>query len=150
MNDDFLKLRTSIKPELMRRVLFRGSFLGGFGVILMVASGAFLPVPVLSRWGMPIFLLSIGLIAVGMLPYRKLTRLEKNPDEIIISKDEQLVYLRKGKVVFTAPLSSINSCTYVDDESHYGIKITLKEGQEYFLPYFSERARSQIERYRAS
>jgi hypothetical protein len=150
MNDDFLKLRTSIKPDLMRSVLFRGSFLGGLGVILLAATGAFLPVPILSRWGIPIFLTSMGLIAVGMLPYRKLTRLEKNPDEILISEDEQFVYRRKGKVVFAIPLSSINSCTYVDDASHYGIEITLKEGQKYFLPYFTDRTRSQIERYRAS
>jgi hypothetical protein len=150
MNEDFLKLRTSIKPELMRKALFRGSLLGGTGVFLLVISGIFMPVPILSQWGIPIFLLAMLLIAFGMIPYRKLTRLEKSPNEIIISSDDLLTYCRKGKIIFQISLSSISSCSYIDDESVYGIKLILQEGQEIFLPYFTELAKSQIERYRAS
>lgn len=145
MNEDFLKLRSSIKSDLMKKALFRGSFLGGTGVIILLISGAFLPVDVLSFWGIPLFFLSMGLITFGMLPYRKLTRLEKVPDEIILSSKDLLVYRRKGKVIFTTPLSSISSCSYKDDESVYGIMITLKENEkEYFFPYFTERAAKSL------
>lgn len=145
MNEDLLKLRSSIKPDLMKKALFRGSFLGGMGVIILFFSGAFLPVHILSIWGIPLFFLSMGFITFGMLPYRKLTRLEKVPDELILSSKDLLVYRRKGKVIFTTPLSSIRTCSYKDDESVYGITITLSEsGKEYFFPYFSERAAKSL------
>ncbi len=150
MNKDFIKLRTSIKPDLMRKALFRGSLLGGSGAIILFLSGTFLRVQILSIWGLPLFFLSLGLITLGMLPYRRLTRLEKNPDGIIVSSDDLFIYRRKGKVILTTPLSMIISCEYVDDESLYGIKIKAN-GIEYFLPYFSERAsKSLIEQCHAS
>jgi hypothetical protein len=141
MNEDFLKLRSSIKAELMQKSLFRGSMIGGVGVIILFLSGAFLPVHALSVWGIPLFFLSMGLITFGMLPYRKLTRLEKVPDEILLSSKDILIYRRRGKIIFTTPLSSIKSCTYKDDESIYGIEISMKENSKtYFFPYFSQRS----------
>ncbi len=140
MNDDAIVLRSTIRPELMRRTLFRGSLIAGIGIIFLVLAGIFLPVGLLSLWGIPIYLFSLGLVTWGLLPYRKLTRLEKKPEKICISNDGLLTY--QNMII---PLLSIKSCEYIDDENRYGIKITLKgdlKGQ--FFPYFSERSFNTI------
>lgn len=167
---DVIKVRSSIKASLMRSVIYRGSIIASLGIGSMVYAAVFLPPEVLKKVGLPIFLLGIGLIALGLIPYRRLAQLEKKHNEIIISNDETLLFASKGKSLFTIPLKSIESMEYHEKGFHYGIGISLKKpvtekiivhdtwfnvhryqkysrklfGFDLFLPYFSERTFQQI------
>lgn len=133
---DTITLHSTVKPDVKRRTLFRGTLLAGIGAFTLLFSGAFLPVSTLKIWGLPIFFVSIGLIAVGMVPYRRLCHCEENPDKIVIGQDEVLRYFQENKEVANLPFSAIDKITPVDG----GIKIALKTGQSLFFPNFSPRS----------
>lgn len=160
-----LKLTSSISPELKNRVLFKGTFLALLGVILLIGGGIFLSPTTLGYWGLPLFGASFGLMAWGMIPYRRLCALERKPQLICLTDDDNLQYFSKGKHILTLPTSIIEVISFRTSLSGYGIelkfkkptleKITvyggpsalspLKAGADLqtcdlFFPYFSERA----------
>jgi len=163
---DSITIRTSIKPELKRFLLIRGSLLALIGVGLLLYSGVSIEVETLSHWGLAIFLTSILLIAWGLVPYRQITKMEENPNKIVITDDEMLHYHRHGKDVLTFPLSAIKEAHYIEDMGVYGITLTVKEKvpnpaisvimQKFlfalkrrhkfdrFFPFFSERGTKQL------
>ena len=120
-----MKIHSSIRPELKKQVLMRGSIFAGIGALLLLLTGAFLPLSLLKYWGWLIFLMSMGLITLGLLPYRKLTRLEKVPQAIEIEKDRMVVY-SDHKLLMAIPFSTIQNLEYIDKEGDYGIGIWLK------------------------
>jgi hypothetical protein len=170
MSRDVIKLRSSIKPYLTRHILFRGTLLAGIGALFLLISGIFLPPAILTFWGFPIFLLSVGLIACGLLPYRRLKRLEVNPYILTLENGEWIHFLVKGKPVFSIPYQSIASVEWMQKKYRYGIKILLKTPLpkpllisnkkfnyenyhlncmkkyqcDLFFPYFSEQALKSI------
>jgi hypothetical protein len=164
MTAEQLKLRTSIKETLKRFVLIRGTVLGIIGCILLYAA-LFLPVDQLKIWGFPIILLAGGLIAVGFIPYRTLTKREHKPDELIIEGDYALHFNAQGEPTFTIPLSNVERYSYLEKGNLYGIGLWLKEPNgkvevhneqfdldkfqqnsqkkyecDLFLPYFTQRS----------
>lgn len=150
----------------MHHTLVRGTILGAFGIILILLGGIFLPPRLLQYLGLPILMLGGALILWGMLPYKKLRRLEIKPYELIAFENKQLQYLAAGKPLLTIPSASIERISYFESGNDYGITIALKkpipekiriqdshfhfeEFQEksrsrycsdLFLPYFSERS----------
>lgn len=168
-----LKLRTSVRTSLKNHVLFQGTVLSGIGAILLLIGGTVLPVGVLEVWGLFLMLAATGLIALGMVPYRRLTLLERSPNEMIIFPDKGLTYLLKGESILTIPLSSIQRFSYVEKEHEYGIGIHLKEslpekviihnpkfaalafqknshdqyGCDLFFPYFTEHSYRSLMEY---
>jgi len=157
-----MKIRSSIKSALKKRVLFKGTLLAGIGVCILFYSGTMLPAEKLQEWGLGLFLLSFLLIAMGMLPYRRLTQLEMVPNEIIF-EDEGLLYVQKQQTLLWIPLQSIDKCWYVEKGDRYGIAFVFKkprpaqivkyhkkiklqkwEGSELFLPYFTQRSVKEL------
>lgn len=120
-----MKLRSSIKTSLMRHTLMKGTLLAIVGAGILVYAGIVMPKDTLSLWGLPLLLISGGLITWGMLPYRKLTRLEKKPDELVLT-NSHLHYLPGGKPALTIPQQSIERIAYLDRGTIYGIAIELK------------------------
>jgi hypothetical protein len=132
---------------------------------MLALSGSLIPAAKLWAWGLPIFLTSIALITLGMLPYRKLKLLEMNP-YILKWDDEWLHFVTKGKTLFSIPLVSIAETKYVQKGKGYGIGLWLKKplpqkmivcdrhfdldaymkrsqsehGCDLFFPYFTERS----------
>lgn len=161
MKTDTQTFYCSIKTELMRKTLFKGSMIAGLGGIFILFGGVFFDEKSLSSWGLPLFFLAMGLIAAGMIPYRRLTRLEKNPHLVVVNERE-LVFFKQGKKTFTIPLESIDSISYCHSGDLYGIGIVIKKnpqkkviihsrlfdrkrfGCDLFLPYFSERSCREI------
>lgn len=133
---DTISLYSTITPDLKQKTLFRGTLLAGIGASLLLFSGVYLPVSTLKTWGLLIFFMSIGLIAVGMVPYRRLCQQEENPNKIVIGQDEVLRYFQGNKEVANFPFSAIENINHVDR----GIKISLKSGQSLFFPNFSHRS----------
>ena len=153
-----VKLRSSIKSSYKRYVLFRGTLIAVIGALLIVMSGIYLPVQEMRIWGLPALVVGVGLIALGLLPYRRLSRLEDKPNEIILL-DKEFQFFTKGKKVFTIPYASIDKIDHMDNRCCYGIALWIKKSPEQkvivhdkkasfskkqngdiFLPNFTERS----------
>jgi hypothetical protein len=166
---DSITIRTSIHPPVIRFLLMRGSILGLLGAIILLLGGSLLPAENLQHWGWFILLVGVGLITMGLLPYRKIKRVESKPNKLIMDT-ESLHYVVRDKTVCTIPLASIAEMQYRPSRHHYGIKILLKKplpsrvrfynshfnvrgwrnrslrryGCDLFLPYFSKEALGRL------
>lgn len=142
---DTLTLWSSIQPELKKRTLLRGSGIAGVGATLMVISGTFFSVTTLQTWGLVIFGLSVGMITLGLLPYRRLTYLELNPYRLEIYKD-QWIEAHLGKKQYRIPIDTIREVKYVSDRGRYGITLILKSdpADAIPLPYFTRRSYDRL------
>lgn len=127
---------TTVTDTVKRGALFRGTSIAAIGILIIAFSGAFLSPKQLDVWGLPILLSGIFLIARGLIPYRKLCRLETAPNKITLS--EEGLTLFEGKKVHRVPLSEIERLEYTEKKGLYGICLYAKGGT-LFLPYFSRR-----------
>lgn len=122
---EYLIIRTAISPALSRHVLIKGFSIALLGIAALFAGGIFLPFPSLQKWGWLLFLISIGLITLGLLPYRRLMRLQLKPNELSLLDSEELTFKSRGRNKLTIPLQSISKIEYVDDPLNYGIAVWL-------------------------
>ncbi len=147
---------TNIRPILIRRFLFIGIFIVSFGILLIFLAKIFLPPHLLLYLGLPITLIGATLIVLGLRPYRKLIKLDKNPNKILFD-DDGLQFFVQDELLLSIPFDSIKKIEYLDYPTIYGIGIWLKHGVteenpltkkmhrssqrsygcDYFLPYFS-------------
>lgn len=157
-------IRSSIKPELMRFVLFRGTLIAALGMGIILVGGG-LPIKFLTFWGIPLFLAGISCIALGLFPYRRLVKLELVPHTLRYD-GENYLFQKRGKPLFNIPEASIEKMIYVEKGHVYGIGIWLQrplekkvkvlepkfnfvsftmesakrfEGCDLFLPFFSQK-----------
>jgi hypothetical protein len=159
MNEQTYKFRSSIHSSLKKQTLLRGSFIAALGALLIACGGIFLTVQQLGRWGIIIYGLGIALIALGLIPYRRMCRLEECPDQLVVSEDGLWSYYRRNKLIFTLPQKNIKKIDYIDNKSWYGISIACctvkklkmkiydfktakkffckKKSAQIFLPYLS-------------
>lgn len=170
MIKEFLIVRASISSALLRATLFRGFAVALIGICILLVAGSYLPVESLHKWGWGLFLIALGLITWGMLPYRRLSRLQVKPDELVLLDQNHMTYVQRGKKILTIPVSSIAQMRYISHPSAYGIAIWLKpspskpviahqafkeveqmrkQGQrinkaDVFLPYFNQRAYDEL------
>lgn len=171
--DNSNKWRSSIKPLLLRSLLLRGSLLGGAGALMLLLLGTFLPASHLKIWGLPILIVSLIFITIGLLPYRRMVKLETHPDELQID-EKNLLFSRNGKPLLQIPLSAISELHYIEEPHLYGLSIRLKpsplekvkvlqegfdienfisesrtrfNGCDIFLPYFSELTSTEINEF---
>ena len=129
-------LRSSIPSRLKRKTLFRGSFFAGSGVLLLLAVGIYSPLSFLHRWGLWVFLLGMGLIAFGLIPYRRLCFLETHPHELTIEPEMWTVRLTQKTIRFSP--QAICSAEYVEKKKESGIKLELqKPYPPIFLSFFT-------------
>lgn len=163
MNIITLKLRSSIKPALHRYVLFRGTSLAFIGAILLLYHGIFVRAEELGSYGFLVITLGIGLIALGLLPYRRLTKLEKEPHEIWIIEDSSVCFRSRGKNIVSIPLNMIKKVEHLDEGREYGIALSMQpsfldgrelqqiskksKGCDLFLPYFTKRSFDELQNH---
>jgi hypothetical protein len=165
MPTETLTIRSSIKTELFKKILLRGSFFSALGFIPLLYGSLWMNASTLSTWGIPLFFLGIGFITLGMLPYKRLTTLQQHPNCIHLIDEKTLIYEHLGKQTLSIPLQTIESASYQEDPSNYGICIFLESrpeekiivqdprfayeryqnesrkryGCDLFFPYFSKR-----------
>ncbi|MEC7838708.1 MAG: hypothetical protein VX777_01565 [Chlamydiota bacterium] len=170
MKVDSIRLFSSVKPTFMRRALIKGSLIAGSGVLLLAYCGAFIPPESLQIWGLPVLFAGGTLITMGLLPYRRLRRMESQPSELIVVDGKYIQYINDGKQVYSIPMQSIERYDYVETDTEYGIAVLLKDspqekivvhdrkfdmeshqkkskekyGCHIFIPYFSRRAFTRI------
>lgn len=167
-----LALHSKIRPELLRATLFRGMVFAGAGVFLFLAAGTRFPIALLQRVGLPVALIGFFLILVGMIPYKRLNRLETKPHRISCI-DGEMIFSKESKPLFKLPLQTIQEVSYLEKGTLYGLGINLKtplpkaltvlqnkksfatffartlqkfENTDLFLPYFMEKDKREIER----
>lgn len=135
-----ITLYTSIKPRLLKRKVIIGTILAVFGTALLLYGTLFLSVEEMQRWGWLLFFSFIILISLGLIPYRRLSRLEKQPNKITLTDRNTFIYR-----TLEVPLNAIEKAEYYETSDKYGIKIWLKDRSEaIFLPYFTERSFAQL------
>ena len=143
MNEQF-SFWSSVNPELLKKVLLQGTFLAGCGVTTLVAASIFLPKNLLETWGIILFLLASALMAVGLVPYRRLQKLASKPDKITLSDDEHLNYYRDDRLIESISFNEIQAIEWVEKSNIYGILIHLKNGKAKLFPFFSKRSYQEI------
>lgn len=137
---DFI-LRSSISSEFLKKILIKGTLISGLGMSILVLAGAFLPIESLQRWGIWIFAFAMGCTAWGLIPYKRLQKLQTSPDEIRVTEDHILHYVKNQKEVYRLPLSDIQKVRWIDKPNIYGICLELKSTSKPFLfPYFSKKS----------
>ena len=157
---ELLTLRSSIKPSLMLKALLRGFVWALLGAIILIFSGAKLSVETLSHWGLPLFATGIACITFGLLPYRRLLRLELKPNELVVVGDDHLEWWEKGRKLLSIPLDAIENMTWLDEGAKYGISLQIREhptrkliihdpkmkmpSLPLFMPYFSKRTCEEL------
>ncbi len=151
MNDRPIQLYSGVKSQLKKDILFRGSLLSILGIALWVITGAILPSPLLSTWGIPIFFVGGSLIALGLVPYKRLTSLETHPFHLSLHADGTIILSRKGKVRCTITVDMIERVSFHEAPGVVGILVWFKAGvqgqpswkrygADLFLPYFGKHA----------
>ena len=170
MATEALIIRTSISSEVIKHVLFRGFSIAFLGMLGLLLGTIFIPVSTMKIWGLSLFLMSLGLVTLGLLPYRRLSRLQLKPNEIALVDTDHLTYYSKGRKILTIPLQSVAKMSYIQHPLHYGIAVWLKpsplspvivhqcpkevkslrqkgkyiEEAHLFLPYFNQRAYHEL------
>lgn len=162
--------KTTISTALLKKALFKGVLLAFPGISALLIGGIFLSPPQLAKWGFFLFAFAIGSITLGMLPYRRLSRLQLKPNEIHLTNNSSLEYYVKGVKLLTIPLQAIEKIELIHPGSLYGLVFWLKKpspapvlihqqpkkiekmrllGRSYsnadlFLPYFNQRTFKEL------
>lgn len=170
MPTDSIKLFSTIKPTLLRAALIRGTFFASLGVLALIVATTYMSVEYMMTWGILLLLIGGGLMVYGLIPYRKLNRMENEPSELMLIDDEYLQLITFGKQQYTIPLSMIKKSSYIEKGNEYGIGLWFtqdpknkaivhnrrldidsmikKSQQKYecdlFIPYFGRRAFTRL------
>lgn len=162
MSERPTQLYSGIKGDLKRQVLFKGSFVAVIGILLWIVVGSTMPTDKLTQWGGPVFLLGGALIALGLVPYRRLSQVEAHPYHLTLHPEGVIDLTHKGKVRCSVPAKAITKTAYYEAPGIYGIAIWLKPGTlsdaycaktqkryhcDLFLPYFGRHAFDSLKQW---
>lgn len=112
---------TTIFPHVKRKLLLRGTILGCCGALLLC----------ISSWDVLTFFVSLVLISFGMIPLRRIERIERMPHTLCMDGGD-LVYTKPGKLPIRIRCENLS---YEESGDRYGIRCG-----KFFFPYFSERS----------
>ncbi len=136
-----LHLHTTIKKELLKKNLFRGSLIAISGLVIIWLSYFLLP----SSKSSLLWVIGALFIAYGLIPYKRISQLQIHPHTLEISS-EGVLYSQKNKHLFI-PWAEVTSAHFIETGSWYGICLVLKE-EKYMLPYFSRRSFDRLQEWR--
>lgn len=164
-----VKIYSSISPEYYRKKMLQGTAIALCGVLVIVYFGSFVRPENLQYIGLPILFLGGFLIALGLIPLRRLSKLDRNPDEVAMTS-KYFHYLQGGSPILTIPIREIELIRYEESSARYGITISLKQksgggavvhakrfnlqrfikrsrrktGADLFFPFFARRSFSRL------
>lgn len=142
-HQESVTLRSSVLPALMEHTLFQGTLKGGIGVFILLLGAIFLPPQEMKVWGFVLFVVAFAMLTWGLLPYKRLKKLEMNPSILTLDDPSWIHFSTKGNRVFSVPVAAIARIDYfpyglslegdrqkVSEEAakngRYGIAIWLK------------------------
>lgn len=118
-------LRSSINATLKGTTLKKGASFTLFGGSLFLIT-AFMPLSILTTYGLPLFIVSCLLIAQGLVPYRRLLLEEIHPNEIHFDGHE-LYFLKKKNPLFKLKKEDIETINFIENKKGYGISLQIKK-----------------------
>ena len=125
MVQDKVVIHTSISSNILKHTLLKGAAIANLGALIVIFSGSFLPLSLMKDWGLILFLFAMILVTAGLLPYRKMAKLQANPNQFILLDPNHAAFIEKGKKLLTLPLSSVKKSEYIEDSRVYGIALWL-------------------------
>lgn len=97
------------------------------------------------------FFLGGALIVWGLLPYRRLCRIEMKPNEVHIDQNGLLTYYETGEPKFSLQTAKIDRIEPVNEGKVYGMAVYLKgsarKSYDIFLPYFKKNSVEMLATY---
>lgn len=129
MIEDQVTFRSSVKPLILRKNLFRGTFFSLIAFLLLFflyQGGKEGP---LASWGALVFLVSLALMAYGFIPFRKLSSLLTSPSKIVCTPTK-LTFFDKGCAKMEVPYDLVDRLAFIESSNLYGITLKLKEEEE--------------------
>lgn len=138
-----LLLRTSVRPQIEKKVLVRGCMTIGVSVLLIWAVELILPTIGIESIGMWRWLAGSGALGAGYLPYKKLLQQKKHP-EILQANDHEVILLRDKEKVFSISWNEIESFAFLDKGSIYGLAFTLKTPISVIESLLPEQAKDEF------
>lgn len=158
---------STVTPSLLRKTLLKSFAISLLGLLILLGGGIFVHPTLLKTWGGIIFIVGLGLITFGWLPYRRLTYLAAKPNQIRITSEPSFQFISRGHMIFNLPINTIKKLIYVKDQKNYGIGIQLmpdfkkqlkgknlylspspqNPSLDLFLPYFSQRSFDELREY---
>lgn len=135
---------SSVDTALKKKVLLRGTFVALIGLIPLLFAAVYLPREVLTKFGIWVFIFWALMTTLGLLPYKRLLEVEKEPHILTVSNKEFVVAFH-GKQPFEIPKKQVEAISFLKGKNGYGIVLELKEAlpsgrTKLYLPYFSERS----------
>lgn len=142
---DSRTFRSTVTAKEKSKKLQQGTLIAGAGVFFLAFAGIFLPQPILAKWGLIIFFFCFICLA-GLLPYRRLTKLERKPNEIVVIGTDIIEYWSGGRKLLTLLQKNITSMSYYHSPYRPGIYIYFNnnKSEKVFLPYFSKSSFDEI------
>lgn len=166
-DNEGVRILTSIKSDLYRRKMFKGTLTALLGLGLLFYLGSFATPQNFHLIGLPILFFGGFLIAASLSPLWRLAHLEQNPNELIATSDH-VQYIVNNDLMITLPIDAVSEMRFVEKKDLYGIAFNLKNpgliivhtprfnlerfmqrskketGADLFLPYFRRRAVSRL------
>lgn len=161
-------LRTTLTPTFLHQTLLKGFGVALIGILGLLYGSIYADLSTLQTWGFTLFIVSLGLIATGLLPYRRLSRLQMNPNKLCLAEPHHLEFYAKGRLLLVIPMESIARLEYLSNPAPYGIALWLKPthssvvkgfpedvknlkeqgkqraGADLFFPYFNQRSFEEL------
>lgn len=161
-------LYSSVNQDLLVESLYRGSIVAAVGAFLLIFAGTSIPMMELSHVGWLIFLVGGSMIAFGLIPYVRWRALQNQPNHLLLTWEDSVIFSQKGKELYRVPLSAIDRIEYYEKKQVYGVRVWLKEEEsvqwasninekryladmqkihhcDLFFPFFSRRAYFKLE-----
>lgn len=158
---DEITLRTQVRQTLLRKALLRGTLLGAVGVALLLFATFYHPSHTI-RWGVAFVLVFILLVSMGLIPYRRLARLQTHPDELHLGVGS-FTYIHRQTPFVTLSVEAVKDVRWIEVGELYGIGIDIDEipgpaqpfatlsrrraGCDLFFAYFSETSFREFKEY---
>lgn len=137
---------STVYPSLKQKLLFRGTALGILGAGFLLIFSTWSSEVFLSKWGLLIFCIGISSIAIGMIPLRKIQRVENAPHKLSITR-QGLIYEKQGKTPLFLQKNDILNTQFLQRGDLYGIEVMTSTLQKFFFPYFSEISANTLAEY---
>ena len=136
-----LVLKTTIRSEVITKALSKGLSIAFIGLMLLWALYLILRPESFNFQGLTLWLLSITLIAIGLIPYKMKKALEIMP-EILQIDDDKIELFKKGRVRTKILWKDVASFEYVETLKTYGVRFIVKnlKKETVFFEHFSKRS----------
>lgn len=126
-----MKIQSTIDATTLKKSLFQGTSISALGALLFIVPTLFLSIPYLSRWGLYLFTISFFLIAIGMLPYKRLLKLQITPHVIEFLPEGIALWWKQKKICFIS-FSHLASIVYQADKKIPGIQLHITGIDHYY------------------